>query len=39
MVEGLDVFRKHFREFSDRFLLIGGTLWGPHHNSYPVKRM
>ncbi len=25
MVKGLDVFRKHFRGFSDRFLLIGGT--------------
>ena len=25
MVKGLDVFRAHFRSFSDRFVLIGGT--------------
>jgi hypothetical protein len=25
MVKGLDVFRDHFREFGDRYVLIGGT--------------
>jgi len=25
MVKGLDLFRKHFREFTDRYVLIGGT--------------
>lgn len=25
MVNGLDVFRAHFRDFADRYLLIGGT--------------
>jgi hypothetical protein len=25
MVKGLDVFRDHFREFGDRYILIGGT--------------
>lgn len=25
MVKGLDVFREHFRDFADRYLLIGGT--------------
>lgn len=25
MVRGLDVFREHFRAFSDRYVLIGGT--------------
>jgi hypothetical protein len=25
MVTGLDVFRAHFREYADRYLLIGGA--------------
>ena len=25
MVKGLDIFRKHFREYADRYVLIGGT--------------
>ncbi len=25
MVKGLDVFRKHFRNYADRYILIGGT--------------
>jgi len=25
MVKGLDVFRKYFRDFTDRYILIGGT--------------
>jgi hypothetical protein len=25
MVKGLDVFRKHFRDYSNRYILIGGT--------------
>ena len=25
MVKGLDLFRAHFRDFADRYVLIGGT--------------
>jgi len=25
MVKGLDLFREHFREYTDRYVLIGGT--------------
>jgi hypothetical protein len=25
MVKGLDLFREHFREYADRYVLIGGT--------------
>ncbi len=25
MVKGLDLFRDHFRDFADRYVLIGGT--------------
>ncbi len=25
MVKGLDIFREHFRDFSDRYMLIGGV--------------
>jgi len=25
MVKGLDLFRDHFRDFTDRYVLIGGT--------------
>ena len=25
MVKGLDVFQKHFQDYADRYILIGGT--------------
>ena len=25
MVRGLDLFREHFKDFADRYVLIGGT--------------